>query len=69
MSSLFWLIGAMDLITELEWPTIGFIVDFVERNLSEDGGYSAADNHDSHLFQTLSAVQVSLNIFGSHSCI
>jgi len=58
MSSLFWLIGSMDIITEMEWPRVEFIVDFVARNLNEDGGYAAADGHDSILFQTLSAIQI-----------
>ena len=63
MSGIYWCMAALDVLNETgEESDIEFIADFIQRNKREDGGYAAAEGHDSHLLHTLSAVQLSIII-------
>jgi geranylgeranyl transferase type-2 subunit beta len=58
MSGLYWCLGALDVMGETDKADREFILDFITKNQNADGGFAAAENHDSHILHTLSAIQV-----------
>lgn len=60
MSGMYWGINALHILNDLNIPSpeVEQVLQFIKHCQSEDGGFSAAPNHDSHILHTLSAVQV-----------
>lgn len=60
MSAMYWGINALHIIGDLKPNSseVLQVLEFIKECQSEDGGFSAAPNHDSHILHTLSAVQV-----------
>jgi len=58
MSGLYWCLAALDLMNAVGDADRAFILDFVRSNQNADGGFGAAEKHDSHILHTLSAVQI-----------
>lgn len=63
MSGIYWCLAALDVLNEAgDELDKEFIVNYIRQNKRDDGGYAAAEGHDSHLLHTLSAVQLSIII-------
>jgi geranylgeranyl transferase type-2 subunit beta len=60
LSGIYWFLAAMDVIKTVEDCDKELIVEYVKSNKRADGGFAAAEGHDSHLLHTLSAVQSSI---------
>lgn len=60
MSGLYWCLASLDVLNAVQETDIDFIINFVKTNQNKDGGFAAADKHDSHVLHTLSAIQVRL---------
>lgn len=60
MSGLYWCLASLDVLNATQEADIDFIIDFVKKNQNNDGGFAAAEKHDSHILHTLSAIQVKL---------
>lgn len=60
MSGLYWCLASLDIIGAAKEAEIDFIIDFIKKNHNKDGGFSAAEKHDSHILHTLCAIQVVL---------
>jgi len=58
MSGIYWSLTAMDLMNAIDKYPKEEIVEFVVSCHGEDGGFSPAVNHDSHILSTLSAIQI-----------
>lgn len=60
MSGMYWGLNALYLMTTLNdtSPEIPKAIEFIKSCQMEDGGFSAASHHDSHILHTLSAVQM-----------
>lgn len=60
MSGMYWGLNALHLMSTLndQSPEIPKALEFIKSCQVEDGGFSAAPYHDSHILHTLSAVQM-----------
>lgn len=60
MSGMYWGLNALYLMSSLDekCPEVERALEFIRKCQTNDGGFSAALNHDSHLVHTLSAVQI-----------
>lgn len=60
MSGMYWGINALYISNtlDIDSPEVHEALEFIKQCQSEDGGFSAAPSHDSHILHTLSAVQV-----------
>lgn len=63
MSGLYWCVASLDVLDAIGEADHEFILHFIRTNQNADGGYAAADGHDSHILHTLCAIQVILNHF------
>lgn len=60
MSGVYWGINALYLMSALDNQSneVKRALDFIKQCQADDGGFSAAPKHDSHILHTLSAIQV-----------
>lgn len=60
MSGMFWGLNALYLMKTIDKNSseVPKALEFIKNCQAEDGGFTAAPNHDSHLLHTLSAVQM-----------
>lgn len=60
MSGMYWGLNALYLMSTLdeESPEVNKALEFIKKCQTDDGGFAAALNHDSHILHTLSAVQM-----------
>jgi geranylgeranyl transferase type-2 subunit beta len=55
---MYWCVSALDICNSLGGQDLKRVVEIIEGAKNEDGGYACAAGNDSHLLQTLCAIQV-----------
>ncbi|VDD75095.1 unnamed protein product [Mesocestoides corti] len=58
LSAIYWSLTALDLMKKLDVVDKDMIISFVKSCHNDDGGFSPAPGHDSHLLSTLSGIQI-----------
>uniref|UniRef100_A0A183CJF7 Geranylgeranyl transferase type-2 subunit beta n=1 Tax=Globodera pallida TaxID=36090 RepID=A0A183CJF7_GLOPA len=61
MSGIYWCVAALKVLGN-DMDDQEELVNVIKKAQNEDGGFAAADGHDSHLLHTLSAIQVAVII-------